>query len=186
MQISMDVLAWLEDGQLKKEYSDHLKWKGEFLRYLLGWVTQEEEYQFNILCNDMFTDLTSRNPSQSCYLPVSRGLSEFLRHNQHKNLFSSTGSVELSNIFAYMHNNPDTRRMTGRDFASMLMANDKSRFFVEVYVNWNWNPYGVPPTEPFQIRIGCHQGHSNQTVNPYRVHHVLTPDEACSLGWIFM
>ena len=139
------------------------------MRYRVGWVTQEEENQFSILCNQMFSDLTSMR-GQSYYLPVSQSLSGFLRHNKHKNLFSSTGSVELSHVFAYMHNNPDTRRMNGDDFAAMLTANNKSRFFVEMHVYWHWNPYGVPPTEPFEIRIGCHQGHSNQTIDPYMKH----------------
>ena len=42
IQIFMDVLAWLEEGQLAYEYPDQLKWNGEFMRYLIGWVTQEE------------------------------------------------------------------------------------------------------------------------------------------------
>ena len=75
--------------------------------------------------------------------------------------------------------------MDGRDFAALLMANNKSRFFVEIFVHWQWYPFTSPPKEPFEIRIGCHQGHSNQAVDPYEVHHVLTHDEACSLGWIF-
>ena len=48
-----------------------------------------------------------------------------------------------------------------------------------------WNPHAAPPTEPFEIRLGCHQGHSNQTINPCEEDRVLTPDEAGSLGWIF-
>ena len=75
--------------------------------------------------------------------------------------------------------------MSGQDFAAMLLANNKSRFFVEMHVHWRWNPHAQTPTEPWEIRTGCHQGHSNQTINPYEVHHVLTPDEAGPLGWIF-
>ena len=127
------VSRWTTEERVQPSFE--VEWR--ICGYLLGWVTQEEENQFNILCNDMFTDLTAGNQSQSYYLPVSKGRSGFLRHNQHKNLFSSTGSVELSNIFAYMRNNPDTKGMTGRDFAAMLMANNKSRFFVEMHVNWN-------------------------------------------------
>ena len=132
----MDVLAWLEDGPNAHEYSDALKWKAEFLRYLIAWVTQEEEDQFSSLCNKMFSDLTA-SKGQSYYLPVSKALSGFLRHNKHKFLFSSTESVELSNVFAHMYNNPDSRKMTGREFAAMLIANNKSRFFVEMHVHWH-------------------------------------------------
>ena len=113
---------------------------------------------------NFYSDLTSSG--RSYYLPVSKGLSGFLRHNKIRSLFSSTGSVELSNIIANMNNKPSSRRMTGREFAAMLMSNNKSRFFVEIHVNWQWNPYTSPPTEPFEIRIGCHQGHSNQAIDP--------------------
>ena len=98
IQISMDVLAWLEKGQLANEYPDQLKWNGEFMRYLIGWVTQEEEDSFSRRCNEIYSDLTSSG--RSYYLPMSKGLSGFLRHNRIMSLFSSTGSVELSNIIA--------------------------------------------------------------------------------------
>ena len=58
IQISMDVLAWLEDGQLANEYPEQLKWNGEFIGYLIGWVTQEEENSFSKRCNEMYADLT--------------------------------------------------------------------------------------------------------------------------------
>ena len=92
IQISMDVLAWLEEGQLADEYPDQLKWNGEFMRYLIGWVTQEEEDSFSQRCNEIYSDLTSSG--RSFYLPVSKGLSSFLRHSRIMSLFSATGSVE--------------------------------------------------------------------------------------------
>ena len=35
------------------------------------------------------------------------------------------------------------------------------------------------------LRMGAAQGHSNRTVNPYELHHALTFEESCCLGWIF-
>ena len=182
-QILGDVLAWLEGGPMQDEYSDLLHWSGEFIRYLVGWVTQEEEDSFEYRCTEFQQDLTNKGYSK--YFQVSKSLSTVLRHCKIKQLFSSTGTMELSNLITQMDVKPRDRQMDGRDFAAMLMSNNKSRFFVEIVINWEWNPYTSPPKDPFEVRIGAHQGHSNQSVDPYDLHHVLTYDEACSLGWIF-
>ena len=184
LEIAMDSLSWIESGPLSSEYSDFLKWKTQFVRFLIGWVTQKEEDCFGTVCKRMFVDLTS-GEEQSYYSSVTRGLSTFLRQSRHQTLFSGTGTVELSNVFAQMLNSPSTRNMTGQEFAAMLLVDNKWRFFVEMHINWEWNPYAAPPTEPFEIRIGCHQGQISKTINPPEAHHVLTQDEAGSLGWIF-
>jgi len=46
-------------------------------------------------------------------------------------------------------------------------------------MHWEWYPYGATPSYPFDVRLSCVQGHSNQVVGP------LTFDEAMCLGWIF-
>ena len=38
---------------------------------------------------------------------------------------------------------------------------------------------------PWDLYIGCHQGHSNLTVTPSEVNHRLTEVECYSMGWIF-
>ena len=78
-------------------------------------------------------------------------------------------------------------RMSPSDFAALLLANDKKRFKLELLVHWEWKPFGYPPTQPWEIRIGCNQGHSNQVVDPYTVRHPLTLEESMclGLGWIF-
>ena len=177
-------MSWMEEGPLLNEYDDFLKWQAQFVRFALCWVTHEEEDRFSDSCTSMLRDLTAGR-GYSWYFPVSEGLSAFLRRNHIKFLFSESGSVKLTDVFAHMHNNSRSRRMSGHDFAAMLLANNKSRFFAELHVHWQWNPRATPPTEPWEIRLGCPQGHSNQTINPYKAHHVLTPDEAGSLGWIF-
>ena len=63
--------------------------------------------------------------------------------------------------------NPTQCHMSPRDFAAMLICNDKQRFQISVYVNWTWKPFGFPPTQPWDLRMGAVQGHSNSTVNPY-------------------
>ena len=81
--------------------------------------------------------------------------------------------------------NPTQNHMSPRDFAAMLICNDKQRFQISVFVNWTWKPFGFPPTRPWDPRMGAVQGHSNKTVNPYDLHHALAFEESCCLGWIF-
>ena len=76
--------------------------------------------------------------------------------------------------------------MSGSDFPALLLANNKQRFHVDFFVHWEWTPFGSPPTQPFEIRIGCAQGHSNQSVDPFSVRHPLSYDESTCLGWIFL
>ena len=75
--------------------------------------------------------------------------------------------------------------MSPSDFAALLLANDKKRFKIEILVTWEWKPFGYPPAQPWEIRIGCNQGHSNQVVDHYAVHHPLTFEESMCLGRIF-
>ena len=132
-QILEDVLEWLESGPMQDEYPNLLHWSGDFIRYLVGWVTQEEEDSFSYRCTEFQQDLTNRGYSR--YLQVSKSLSTVLRHCKMTSLFSSTGTMELSNLIAQMNVMPRERNMDGRDFAAMLMANNKSRFFVEIFVH---------------------------------------------------
>ena len=52
-------------------------------------------------------------------------------------------------------------------------------------MQWKLFPYGATPSYPFDVRLSCVQGQSNQVVGPYSTHHPLTFDEAMCLGWIF-
>ena len=40
---------------------------------------------------------------------------------------------------------------------------------------------GIPPTQPWDLRLGAVQGHSNEVVDPYTLHHPLTIEEAIVL-----
>ena len=64
-----------------------------------------------------------------------------------------------------------------------LNGNDKQRFFVDLYMYDTWFPEEC--NMPWDIYIGCHQGHSNMTVTPSAVNHQLTEIECLSMGWIF-
>ena len=58
-QICMDVISWILEGDSKKrEYDEAIYWLAEFLKYLLGYATQEEEDWFDAECSRFYIDLT--------------------------------------------------------------------------------------------------------------------------------
>ena len=61
--------------------------------------------------------------------------------------------------------------MSGMQFAAFLLCNPKQRFFVDIHMQWEWYPYSWAAIYPFDVRLGCLQGHSNQVVDPYSAHH---------------
>ena len=76
-----------------------------------------------------------------------------------------------------------THHAAGRIFAALINGNDKQRFFADLYMYDTWFPgeYNMP----WDICIGCHQGHSSMTVTPSEISHRLTEVECYSMGWIF-
>ena len=182
----MDVVSWiLIWGKRHGEFDDSLRWIAEFLKYLCGFTTQDEEDWFDGLCNNFLVDMTGQRWN-SYYLKCSKELSNVLGHCKQRSLFTQGGSMNISDLFDQMRwNSPKEYNMSGADFAAMLLCNPKQRFFVEIYMQWTWYPYSAAATYPFDVRLGAFQGHSNQVVDPNVVPHPLTYDEAMSLGWIF-
>ena len=185
-EMFMDVISWiLYWGTTNGEFDDSLKWIAEFLKYLCGFTTQEEEDWFDKRCNDFNVDMTSAS-RKSYYMRCSKKLSSVLRHCRDKTLFTPSGAMNISILFDQMQgDNPKEYHMSGADLAAMLLCNPKQRFFVEISLQWRWFPYSPAATYPFDVRLGAFQGHSNQVVDPTVAHHQLTYDEAMSLGWIF-
>ena len=129
--------------------------------------------------------MTGKYKHQSRYFTTSKALSKFLRHSELLYLFNADGTVNIGSIFNELGaNNPTHQQMSPRDFAALLLCNDKQRFQINVFVNWTWKPFGFLPTQPWDLRIGAVQGHSNKTVDPYTIHHALTIEESNCLGWI--
>ena len=94
--------------------------------------------------------------------------------------------MNIAGLFDQMGwQNPKQYNMSGAQFAAFLLCNPKQRFFVDIHMQWEWYPYSSAATYPFDVKLGCIQGHSNHVVDPYSTHHPLTYDEAMCLGWIF-
>ena len=90
--MAMDSVARIKEGDFSDEFDYFLKWQADFLRHIHGWLTQQQEDDFDEPCRTMYRDLTATKRS-SWYLPVSKPLSAVLRHSKVKSLFRSTGSV---------------------------------------------------------------------------------------------
>ena len=185
-QMAMDSVSWCLYWEKRQGFDHFLKWQAEFIQHLIGWLTQDEENEFKRKCDSFYADMTGKKGSKSNYFGISKALSGMPRHSKKKYLFNATGTVNLGSAFTELDwHNPIRQRMSPADVAALLLANDKDRFRIEIIVSWTWKPFGYPPTQPWDIRIGCNQGHSNQVVAHYAVHHPLTFEESMCLGWIF-
>ena len=185
-QMLMDAVSWSLFWEKRHEFDPFTRWQADFIRYMFGWLTQDEEKEFDKACNALYNDMTGRSNNRSNYFWISKALSKFLRRSNLRYLFDADGTMNLGSTFIEPgQQNRMQNNMSPRDFAAMLICNDKGRFQISVFVNWTWKPFGYPPTQPWDLRIGAVQGRSNQTVKPYELHHPLTFEESCCLGWMF-
>ena len=79
-QASVDIRwQWLQFHGLywekRHEFDHFLKWQAEFIRYLIGWLTQDEENEFQRTCDSFYVDMASKQGSKSNYFRTSRALS---------------------------------------------------------------------------------------------------------------
>ena len=44
-------------GEKRHEFDHFLKWQAEFIRHLIGWLTQEEENDFQKKCDSFYVTL---------------------------------------------------------------------------------------------------------------------------------
>ena len=64
-----------------------------------------------------------------------------------------------------------------------MNGNNKQRFFLEIYVNDDW--FANRDVVPWQVFIGCTQGHTTKVVDPSSISHRLSAVGLDCLGWIF-
>ena len=178
-----NVIALMCSDRLACRFSARRNWEVDFVRFLLGFTTAAEEQSFNSLTmdhNNMCSD------SRSVTKKIGKVMTATLRHGtKHKNIADSKGAIPMVNLFddLYPAANPLVQRADGRIFAAMINGNDKQRFFVDIYLYNDWFPQQY--NMPWDIYIGCYQGHSNLTVVPSEISHQLSEVEIYSMGWIF-
>ena len=187
-QMFMDVISWiLYWGSQHREFDEAIKWLAEFPKYLCGFTTQDEEDWFDEQCNSYYIDLTARR-HDSRYLACSKSLSQVLRHEKRTYLCSERGSMNIADLFDQISwQNPKQYNMSAAQFAAFWLRNPKQGFFVDIHMQWEWYPYSSAAIYPFDVRLGCLQGHSNQVVDPYALqitHGNMTT--TCAWDWFFM
>ena len=154
-------------------------WEVDFVRFLLGFTTFEEQ-SFNTLTmdhNKMCSD------ERSIAKKIGKAMTAVLRHGtKWNNIADKKGAIPMVSLLDALSSssNPLTHHATGRIFAALINGNDKQRFFVDLYMYGAWFPeeYNMP----WDIYIGCHQGHSIMTVTPSEISHRLTEVECFSRG----
>ena len=178
-----NVIALMCSARMSTRFSLRRNWEVDFVRFLLGYTTFDEEQSFNTLTmdhNKMCSD------DHSITRKIGKAMTAVLRHGaKWNNIADKKGAIPTVSLLDALStgSNPLTHHAAGRIFAALINGNDKQRFFVDLYMydTWFLEEYNMP----WDIYIGCHQGHSNMTVTPSEISHRLTEVECNSMGWIF-
>ena len=177
-----NCLALMCSERMSSKFSLRRNWEVDFVRFLLGFTTFDEEQSFNTLTRDHYNMCNIESITKR----IGKAMTAVLRHSTRwSSIADRKGAIPMVNLLDALHHNtnPLTHHAAGRIFAAMINGNDKQRFFVDVYMYDNWFPEEF--SMPWDLYIGCHQGHSNLTVTPSEVNHRLTEVECYSMGWIF-
>ena len=178
-----NVIALIFGEEQKYQFGKYKLWEADFLRHLLGHTTAEDERIFNEKRQENFRLC---DVPRSLQMRMGKRFTALLRHGSTlKDEMYSNGTVDMHRLFDCCRSdvNPLQQYAEGRSFAAFLQGNNKQRYFVEVYLNENWN-LGRDPL-PWKIFIGCTQGHSTGVVQPTESAHKLSVVEMYSFGWIF-
>ena len=123
--MAMDSISWiLYSGSEHQEFNVALTWLAEFLKYLCGYTTQDEEDWLDEQCSSYYVDLIGRprDPRDSKYLECSKSLGRELRHNK-KFLFCERGSMNIADLSGEMGGlSPKQYGMSGAQFAAFCCA----------------------------------------------------------------
>ena len=119
-QILMDAVSWSLFWEKRHEFDPFTRWQAGFIRYIFGWVTQEEGSEFNRTCNTVFQDMTGKYKHQSRYFNTSKALSKFLRHANSNltYLFDSDGTVNIGSAFNELGTDNPTHHQISSRFCS--------------------------------------------------------------------
>ena len=176
-----NVISLIVGSEHSYRFGDYKQWEADFLRHLLGHTAFEEERNFNEGCQLNFRLCDDHN---SVKMRIGQKLTALLRHDSpRKRHMYPNGTVELGHVFDYCgkHVNPAQQFQCGRYFAAFIQGNNKQRYFVEVELKDDW--FLNRDRLPWNIFIGCNQGHSTGIVRPIENSHKLTIG-GTSLFWL--
>ena len=169
------------------KFNFRVRWFAEIARYALGYVTQEEEDEYERSRQFVATRVSWRHND---YGKIATGLNYMLRHDRSLDrLMDNRAMIELMPLItegtACM---PSPFSIYPHAFFAILHSDEKQRFHLVIRLHKNvWHNAGNQYDMPFSMRLGVNQGHTGLSYNisPEKLNHRLTSVEARCLGHVF-
>ena len=185
--ILTDILAMCLAPENHDKFNFRVRWFAEIARYALGYVTQEEEDEYERSRQFVATRVAWR---QNDYGKIATGLNYMLRHDRSLDrLMDSRAMIELMPLITEgTARMPSPFRIYPNSFFAILHSDEKQRFHLVIRLDKNvWYNTGNQYDMPFSMRLGVNQGHTGlmQNISPEKLNHRLTSVEARCLGHVF-
>ena len=169
------------------KFNFRVRWFAEIARYALGYVTQEEEDEYERSRQFVATRVAWR---QNDYGKIATGLNYMLRHDRSLDrLMDSRAMIELMPLITEgTARMPSPFRIYPNAFFAILHSDEKQRFHLVIRLDKNvWHNTGNQYDMPFSMRLGVNQGHTGlmHNISPEKLNHRLTSIEARCLGHVF-
>ena len=185
--ILADILAMCLTPGNRDSFDFRVRWFSDIARCALGYVTQEEEDDYEKRRQFVATRVQWK---QNEFGQISTGLNYMLRHDRSLDrLMDSRAMIELMPLII-----EGTARMPSPfgihpfSFFAILHSDEKQRFHLVIRLDKNvWHNTGNQYDMPFSMRLGVNQGHTGlmQNISPEKLNHRLTSVEARCLGHVF-
>ena len=130
-----NVVSFLVGDYMSSGIGDCLHWEADLIRFCLGFVTAEEDRVFNEQSEHQRKLCTAWD---SVTKNIGKAFTSRLRHGHGMSLdMDRRGAVELKSLFDRLPSpcNPKHQHALGRSFAAFLQGNNKSRFFLDIYLH---------------------------------------------------
>ena len=169
------------------KFNFRVRWFAEIARYALGYVTQEEEGEYERSRQFVATRVAWR---QNDYGKIATGLNYMLRHDRSLDrLMDNRAMIELMPLITEgTARMPSPFRIYPNAFFAIVHSDEKQRFHLVIRLDKNvWHNTGHQYDMPFSMRLGVNQGHTGLSYNisPEKLNHRLTSVEARCLGHVF-
>ena len=185
--ILTNILAMCLAPENHAKFNFRVRWFAEIARYALGYVTQEEEDEYERSRQFVATRVAWR---QNDYGKIATGLNYMLRHDRSLDrLMDNRAMIELMPLITEgTARMPSPFRIYPHAFFAILHSDEKQRFHLVIRLDKNvWHNTGNQYDMPFSMRLGVNQGHTGlmHNISPEKLNHRLTSIEARCLGHVF-
>ena len=184
--ILTDILAMCLAPENHAKFNFRVRWFAEIARYALGYVTQEEEDEYERSRQFVATRVAWR---QNDYGKIATGLNYMLRHDRSLDrLMDNRAMIELMPLITEgTARMPSPFRIYPNAFFAIVHSDEKQRFHLVIRLDKNvWHNTGHQYDMPFSMRLGVNQGHTGLSYNisPEKLNHRLTSVAARCLGHV--